>query len=567
MADSKSRSKAGLERREAEEALKAFLDSENEARVFALKGDWGVGKTHLVKTFLLGIEKEYYYSSVFGISSIDELKMQLWSNFQPVKKEEKNGVWERLNTVFRGGVKNTKENLASLEKFLEIIPGAGKAGGVVTSSVISLISNMLINSMLKGKLICIDDIERKSKSLRLDDLLGFIESLAEEHECKVVIIFNEDKIDETGKNNLNEYREKVIDIEIKLNPSADENFYIGFGENDPDEKLILNCLRRENIQTNNIRILRKLRWILDQLRPYIKDFLPSVRHKILQEIIFVSLAKFDRTFPVDLDKLLSLGDYSTILASKNNEDKNLYLSAISLGYSESSISDEIIRLVETSICNYQKFSEAAKQLNDREKQNKIREKLQEAYSPYSESFALSEEELCKNLTDFLDECCIFLDLHEIVDLEEIAQAINLDLSSYKRNWLKSKIDSSHTLSSLNSLNNLKSLFQEFPNLISELEQKIKSIEETMSITQLLSKPLKNRDWSEEEVDYLNRRTVEDYKNWLLERHPEKYYMVKQGLKMEDSCSLTIKQAIKELAQQSKLNAIRAKKLYNIDIET
>ena len=561
MADSKSRSKAGLERRETKEALEAFLDPENEAKVFALNGDWGVRKTQLVKTFLLSKDKEYYYSSVFGISSIDELKMQLWSNFQAVKKKEKTGSLDKF-TFFRKSVKNTKENLENIEKLIESIPVAGKFGGVVASSAISLISNMLINNMLKDKLICIDDIERKSKKLPLDELLGFIENLAEEYNCKIIIIYHEDKIKEDGEaeKNLKEYREKVIDIEIKLAPSADENFYIGFGEGDPDEKVIFDYLRKQIVQINNIRVLKKLRWILNKLRPYIKDFLPSVRHNILYEIIFISLAKFDKKFPIDLDRLLSLGDYSNIRASKKTEDENLYLSAINLGYSESSISDEIIRLVETSICDYKKFTEAAKQLNDREEQKKIGERLREAYSPYAESFGSSEKELCKNLTEFLDKDCILLEYHELVELEEIAPHINLNFSTYKKNWLKHKIGVSHTL---DSLNYLQSLCQDFPDLISELEQKIKSIEETMSITQVLKNFLKNRDWSEEEVNYLNGLTVEDYKQWLLERNPEQYYMVKQGLKMEEICSQTLEQAIKELAQQSQLNAMRAKNLYNI----
>jgi molybdopterin converting factor small subunit len=564
MADSKSRSQAGLERREAEEALEAFLDQKNEAKVFALKGDWGVGKTHLVKTFLSKKQKEYYHSSVFGVSSVDDLKMQLLSNFSPAKKEERASIISRFDP--RKIIKHTKEYSEPLVKIIEKAPIVAEFGGAVTSSVISIISNALINNMLKGQLVCIDDLERRPKKLQLDELLGFIESLVEDQKCKVILIYYEDKLceDKKAERTLKEYREKVIDIEIRLAPSLDENFYIGFGDNDPDKEFIFDYLKKEMIQTNNIRVLKKIRLNLNKLRPCIKDFLPSVRHNILEEIIFISLAKFDKRFPIDLDKLLSLGDYSKILASKRDEDKNLYLSARRLGYSESTISGEIIRLVETSICDYEKFTEAAKQLNDREEQKKIGERLDEVYSLYSESFGSSEKELCNNLREFLDKYCIFLNLDELVNLEEIGQAINLDLSSYKRNWLKSRIDSSHTLSSLNYL---QSLFPEFPDLMSELEQKIKSIEETMSITQVLSKSLKDRAWSEEEVNYLNGRTVEDYKKWLLERHPDQYYMVKQGLKMGEICSQTLKQAIKELAQQSKLNAMRAKKLYNIDIET
>lgn len=304
MTNHKSTSKAGLERRGVEEALQAFLDLNNKAKVFALKGDWGVGKTHFAKTLLSNKNKEYYYASVFGISSIDELKIQLWSNFQPVDKEEKSRFWG--NQKPRKGLKHIKEISESIEKATKGIP----LGGIVTSSSISLISNVIINNALKEKLICIDDLERSSKKLRLDELLGFVESLAEEYECKIILIYCEDKFDEEAKKTLNEYREKVIDIEVKLDPSVEENFHLEFDKDDPDEEIIFSYLRKEYIQTNNIRVLKKIRWVLEKLRPYIKDFLPIIRQQIIEEAIFISLAKFDKKFSIDLDRLLSLDIYT-----------------------------------------------------------------------------------------------------------------------------------------------------------------------------------------------------------------------------------------------------------------
>lgn len=67
MTNHKITSKAGLERREVEEVLQAFLDPKNEAKVFALKGDWGVGKTYLVRALLLSKNKEYYYSGSLSL--------------------------------------------------------------------------------------------------------------------------------------------------------------------------------------------------------------------------------------------------------------------------------------------------------------------------------------------------------------------------------------------------------------------------------------------------------------------------------------------------------------------
>ncbi|MBD1865380.1 MULTISPECIES: hypothetical protein [Trichocoleus] len=290
-----------------------------------------------------------------------------------------------------------------------------------------------------------------------------------------------------------------------------------------------------------------------------ENFLPIIKYQIVQEIIFISLSKLDKKFPVNLNKLLSLGDYSKILTGKVDEDKNLYLAAVNLGYSGSSISDEIINLVETSICDYMNFAKAGKQLNDREENEKIRERLSKAYAPYSESFGSLEEELCKNFREFLDKYCLSIGLRELGEVEEIAKAIHLDLSNYKRNWLKHQVDNSNTFEALNSL---KPLFQEFPDLMPILEEKVESLKEKMNVSQVLINALRSRSWSPEEFDYLDGHTVEDYKQWLLERNSDQYYMVKQGLSMGVS---SLRQAIIELAQESRLNAMRAKNLYNIDI--
>ena len=66
-------------RAQIQEKLKLFISDDN-FKVLALKGKWGVGKTHLVETFFEGQQQDYYYGSVFGISSIEQLKLQILAN-------------------------------------------------------------------------------------------------------------------------------------------------------------------------------------------------------------------------------------------------------------------------------------------------------------------------------------------------------------------------------------------------------------------------------------------------------------------------------------------------------
>ena len=310
----------GVDRKKAQEIIKKFVETQNQARVLALKGSWGVGKTHLVKSILSKENTDYHYASVFGVSTIEDLRIQLWSNLK-VSNNSQAGKNSKFNLRQVRRLFPSKDSSEDLEKLVEAMPVIGAVGGALTSSALRLANHVIINNTLRGKLICIDDLERKSRKLPLDELLGFIENLTEDLGCKAIILLNEERIFEfdEDRDNLKSYREKVIDFEIELSPTVFENFRIAFGENDPDENLILEYFTKNQIQANNIRVLHKLKYFLDELRPKMEGFLPLVRKAIIENVAFIVLAKLDKSFPVKLDELLSLGSWQEVL--KSNEKK------------------------------------------------------------------------------------------------------------------------------------------------------------------------------------------------------------------------------------------------------
>ncbi|HEY9628925.1 MAG TPA: P-loop NTPase fold protein [Coleofasciculaceae cyanobacterium] len=556
--------KAGLDRKEAERALEEFLKSGNNVKVFALKGGWGIGKTHLVKTFLAGAKQSYRYGSIFGVSTIEELKMQLWSNFNSDTKVDE----KRKRLDFRNLFTRTTKNSKDLGNVVEAIPSMGEYGIGFTPAVISLVSNLIVNRALQDQLICIDDLERRSANLSLNEVLGFIENLMEDKNCKVIIIYNEEKLkkDEESNRVLTEYREKIIDFEVNLDPSLIGNFRIGFGENDPDEDIIFNYFVRARIRVNNIRILKRIKLHLDKVRPAINSFLPEVRFKIINEVIFMTLAKLDTNFPVDFDKLMLLGSSQNTL--NTSEDKDIYLHACQIGYTNSVISNEIFRLIETSVCNDKVIQDEGEKLNSIEKSHKIEEKLREAYKPYSESFESSEEDLRKNLTDFLEKYCEFLDFRKIQGLTDISRAINLVVDPYWKKWFQHQIIQAKTLENLYYLQSIiqANQFLEASELLTELDNKIAVFEKDMSIDAILIRLLDREGWSQKDADYLNSRTSDQWKQWLLVKHPDKVFMIRQALEMSGESSKTLRSTIAELAQDSALNKMRAKKLYDVILE-
>lgn len=64
---------------------------------------------------------------------------------------------------------------------------------------------------------------------------------------------------------------------------------------------------------------------------------------------------------------------------------------------------------------------------------------------------------------------------------------------------------------------------------------------------------------------MNACTLEQCKQWLMEKHPDKHFMIRPGLRMGEEFSESLKRAIIDLAKTSKLNTMRAEKIYGINI--
>lgn len=184
--------------------------------VIALSGRWGTGKTHLwneVKAESADEKvKKALYVSLFGLSSIDQVKRKLIENAIPIV-ESHGGSFDALKNIFKTGVKAASEHYKALAAINDL--------------------NLLLMApvVLRNKLIVIDDIERKHEKLGIDEVLGFIDEYSKEFKVRFVLVLNDDQLSSKGDQEKlwTTFREKVIDEEIKLSTSADEAFSIAIG--------------------------------------------------------------------------------------------------------------------------------------------------------------------------------------------------------------------------------------------------------------------------------------------------------------------------------------------------
>ena len=216
-----------------DEADGFLLNDDNNGKTIMLSGSWGVGKTHFwqktIEPVLSKKLKEHkssdgvddakasVYVSLYGKDNIESLKNEiLFKAYESIKDENKLakraisafGFGSRLLSVSVGGVRaNTSAVGDALEGFFE-------------SKKIDEAESFIVD----GGIICLDDFERKSKHIDLNDLFGFIAQLAIDMNCKIVIILNSDVFEGEEANVFKNVKEKTVNKYFHFEPTPKELF-------------------------------------------------------------------------------------------------------------------------------------------------------------------------------------------------------------------------------------------------------------------------------------------------------------------------------------------------------
>lgn len=216
--------------------LTALLHDE-EVKVIALSGRWGTGKSHMwhkvQKTATMEKVQKAAVVSLFGLSTIEQVKLKL---IQSAAVKGDQGWLEKARDAVIPG-------LAMLEK-------VHKGFGLVND-----VGLLVAPTVLSGKLIVLDDIERKHEKLHLDEILGFIDEFIQRNDARFLLILNSDRL--KNREIWDTLREKVVDHELKLNTSCEEAFKVAaLGVPTMWSADILKAV--QHCEITNIRIIRKI---------------------------------------------------------------------------------------------------------------------------------------------------------------------------------------------------------------------------------------------------------------------------------------------------------------------
>ncbi|TEY03614.1 P-loop NTPase fold protein [Campylobacter sp. US33a] len=181
-----------------------------EKQCLAILGAWGVGKTYFWKQIEKEItlnfnNKKAIYIDLFGKENykqiLEEIILKLHGNYNKIIN-----IFAQI--TFR------------IAKF--------KSAGIADINPGTIFSCLKKNDF-KNIIVCFDNIERRSDNLSLKEILGLVNLLKEDKECNVVMILNDDELKKQDGNSDNkkedkqdakdwyqEYKEKVIDYEVRL---------------------------------------------------------------------------------------------------------------------------------------------------------------------------------------------------------------------------------------------------------------------------------------------------------------------------------------------------------------
>lgn len=268
--------------------LKYYCNEENTFGALLLTGQWGCGKTYLIKHQLCEdseMKKKFIFLriSLFGEPSIESINKKVKTLYLSQKVGNKS--------------KSFSKNINFLKKGIDIIKNTGVLGDI-GNAVLSINPTDFfeIENEVDGKKIILvfDDFERCT--INTVDLFGCINSYCENQGLKVIVIADEEKIEPSEKAEeqtlpYKDIKEKLITRTIHYEPEYDqiiEGIVGAYKAQSTEYKEFLNKNRNRICNVFNKNEIKNLR----SLKCAIQDF--ERVYQTFKELDYMT--KIDETF-------------------------------------------------------------------------------------------------------------------------------------------------------------------------------------------------------------------------------------------------------------------------------
>ena len=493
--------------------------SHDTPEVMAIKGAWGVGKTYAWNKFLSDAQKEgqvslkkYSYISMFGINSLDAFKHAIFEN---IVDRELIGVGASIETL--------KQNTSSLLKNF-----TGKSFMAFKdipffkgfTPVIESFSFLYINQTL----ICIDDLERKGRTLDIRDILGLISLLKEQKKCKVTILLNDG---EDGLEEYSKYKEKVIDLEIIFAPTATECAEIAFQKNSYESDKLKELTPKLGIK--NIRVLKKIEKLVELSIPLASSYEKELREQLIHSLVLFTYCHYCSKSVQDIPPL----EFTTHLgynflgigaAQDDNEEKKKWRSLLhSYNYNHTDSFDLV--LAESIRAGYfieEDFKREAEKKNGEIIASRSLGSFKESWNLYHETFDNNTDDVISGIYESFKKNTKYISTNDLNGTVTLFRQLGEDkkASEIIDIYIQERMDEKK-LFDLASNNFFGDIID--PEILHRFNDIYKELSTKESAKQVLERIAGKNGWIENDIFVLASTTTDEYYSLFKSLQAEQIY--------------------------------------------
>ena len=266
--------------------LKDFEDNETYKKIF-INGKWGIGKSFYTNQYIKN-KNNAIYISLFGKENIEiiqeDIAKELLKKTKSKRKYLKKG--KKLIKKISGSISYNGISINSPE--------------VKTKSFIEEYYSILNEE--ENLIIVIDDLERKSSNIAIEDILGMIEQLSLCQKIKIVLIGDESNINDKDNIIWKPFKEKIIEKEYKISKFSKEaiNSLVISKLEKYIDKNVLNSFVEDFIEkfpVNNLRTINKgVNLFLEVVNTYLYNKYPNMNIIILKSCMAVAIETTENLF-------------------------------------------------------------------------------------------------------------------------------------------------------------------------------------------------------------------------------------------------------------------------------